>query len=103
MEANYALLTKIHFWLGLLSFFLFGIPTFTADLTESGKVYLPLTTLVFPSIHFVIAYACKLKLNKGRVASRIVGFCLIPFFPVGTILGFVLFQNTKKEFRATST
>ncbi|MCC2608188.1 hypothetical protein [Planctobacterium marinum] len=103
MDANYPLLAKIHFWLGLLSFFLFGIPTFTADLTESGKVYLPLTTVIFPSLHFTIAYACKIKSNKGRVASRIVGFCFMPFFPVGTILGFALYENSKRKFQAIST
>ncbi|WP_158770021.1 hypothetical protein [Paraglaciecola sp. L1A13] len=98
--ANFKTLTKWHIFLGFLSFFLFGIPNFFAgdSITEAGKFYLPLVNIFFPLLHFSIAYGCKLQSEYGRVASRICGFLLMPFFPAGTIIGFILFENTKKKF-----
>ncbi|TMN86349.1 hypothetical protein CWB72_19925 [Pseudoalteromonas phenolica] len=98
--ANFKTLMKMHIFLGLLSFILFGIPTFGASdsLTEACKFYLPIVTLFFPLLHFSIAYGCKIKSELARVISRITGILMMPLFPIGTVIGFIIFENTKKKF-----
>ncbi|WP_037457953.1 hypothetical protein [Shewanella sp. HN-41] len=96
--ANFKTLVKIHVSLGVVSFVLFGISTFSSDtLTESGKFYLPIVTFFFPAFHFSIAYGCQKKKEIARIVSRVTGFLLMPFFPVGTIIGFIIFENTKNK------
>lgn len=99
--ANFKTLTKWHVFLGILSLILFGIPNFLAgdNITEAGKFYLPLMNVLFPLLHFSIAYGCNIQSEFGRLASRTYGILLMPFVPFGTIIGFILFENTKKKFQ----
>ncbi len=98
--ANFKALMKMHMFLGLISFILFGIPAFGSQesLTDAGKLYLPIVTFIFPVLHFSIAYGCKIKSEVARVISRVTGFLMMPLFPIGTVIGFIIFENTKKKF-----
>ena len=103
MCANFNLLFKIHLALGILALLIFGIGSFSDGLTEFGKIFLPLSALFWSSLHLSIAWGCKLNSNKARIASRVCGFLFMPFAPVGTILGLILFENTKKQCESART
>lgn len=90
---------KAHCWLGGLSVLIFGgIPLIDpGSITESGKVGLPLTATFFGALHFSIAFGCLKNLNGARLASKICGFLFMPLFPIGTVVGIILFENSKKD------
>ena len=96
---NYKILFRMHIVLGLLVLFLFGFVLLFAsgDLTPSGRIYLPIITTVIPLLHLIIAWACKVQSEVGRLASRIVGFIMLIFLPIGTILGLIILQNSKNK------
>ncbi|TDF35468.1 hypothetical protein EYS14_18795 [Alteromonadaceae bacterium M269] len=96
--ANFKTLVRTHCWIGGLSVLTFSsIPLIDpSSVTESGKVALPLVATFFGTLHFSIALGCNKKLNGARLASKVCSFMLIPLFPVGTILGIILFENSKK-------
>lgn len=96
---NYKILYRIHLVLGMLVLLAFGFVLFAGgnDITPAGRKYLPIVTVVFPLIHFVVAAACFKKSEFGRLASKIIGFLMLPFLPIGTIVGLIIIQNCKKN------
>ena len=97
--AKYQSLKKIHFGLGLFYLAIFGLVYVFAyeDLTPSGRVWIPLVTILFPTIQFLVANGCRLESEMARIASMIIGVVMLPLFPVGTILGLVILQQSRSK------
>ncbi|WP_428719105.1 hypothetical protein [Undibacterium curvum] len=95
--ANYRILFKTHLALVVIIFLFFGsISIFFQDnLTPSGKIVIPIEFVFFTLLHGTIAYGNKKESNKARIASRVCGFLLFPFFPIGTVFGIFLLENSK--------
>lgn len=95
--AKYQSLKKIHFGLGLFYLVIFGLIYLFAyeDLTPSGRVGIPLVTILLPTIQFLVANGCRLESELARVASMAIGVLMLPLFPVGTIFGIVVLQQSR--------
>ncbi len=100
---NFNTLTNIHLTLGAISFFVCTLPVITSpdwlfrgSFLDAERIFILVVAIFFPLLHFFIAYGCKTKKEGGRIASRIVGFLLLPFAPVGTIFGLTILDNSKK-------
>lgn len=97
--AKYQSLKKIHFALGLFYLVIFGLIYFFAyeDLTPSGRVGIPLVTVLLPTIQFLVANGCRLESELARVASIVIGVVMLPLFPIGTILGLVVLHQSRDK------
>jgi len=96
---RFTLLAKINLALGAVGLLILGLATISCWplLSTSGQQLLLAITLLQPTLHLVAALGCYARLNAARVACLLGGVLMLPLFPVGTIIGIVLIENSKRS------
>lgn len=54
--------------------------------------------MVFPLLHFSIAFGCQMRSEIAQVISRVTGVLMMPMCPIGAVIGIIIFENTEKKF-----
>ena len=90
LNRNHIKLSRLHIGLATAYAILFGsLHLFKlGSLTESGKFAVNILSVTMPLLHFGLAWGCKNKSEISRRVSQIVGFLMLFWLPIGSVLGF---------------
>lgn len=90
LNRNHIKLSRLHIGLATAYAILFvSLHLFKlGSLTESGKFAVNILSVTMPLLHFGLAWGCKNKSEISRRVSQIVGFLMLFWLPIGSVLGF---------------
>lgn len=70
---------------GLLAFGLGG-------LNEQGNLAVSVLSVLLPGLHIGLAWGCKRQSEIARVISLVVGFVMLLWLPIGTLIGYFIIR-----------
>lgn len=70
---------------GLLAFGLGG-------LNEQGKLAVSVLSVLLPALHVGLAWGCKRQFEIARVISLVIGFLMLLWLPIGTLIGYFIIR-----------
>lgn len=97
IKPNHLRLSRFHIGLAIAYTILFGsLMLFGwSDLTASGKISVPIMSVLPLMFHLGLAWGSKVQSELSRKISVGIGVLLLTAFPVGTILGFFFLPLTQ--------